>query len=265
MLSICAVIAVRNEAQYLPVLLPILASQRIDVAIIDNESTDETPGLLSRYSRDPIILVEKLPYRGYFSLIDVLTAKSRIYSNLKHDWVVHHDADEIMEHRKPGLTLRAAIEEAHAARYNVLNFDDFTFLPEPGSDYQGNNYYTDMLQYYFFRVPDRHLNRAWKRSAQLDHFQSAGHKLAGDQISISPVNQIIRHYIVLSHEHAKTKYLNRKFDPADLTLGWHGNRLHFTEKNLAPPLRSRLIFRLKHYDSRNFRRDRPTSKHYWEW
>lgn len=36
MISICAVIAVRNESPYLKVLLPLLAKQGIDVAIIDN-------------------------------------------------------------------------------------------------------------------------------------------------------------------------------------------------------------------------------------
>jgi hypothetical protein len=69
------IIAVRNEAPYLRVLLPILASQRIDVAIIDNESTDDSPLLFSEYTRDPIILVEKLPYDGYFSLTKQLIAK----------------------------------------------------------------------------------------------------------------------------------------------------------------------------------------------
>jgi hypothetical protein len=64
--------------------------------------------------------------------------------------MIHHDADEILEYWRPGLTLRDTIQEADERGYNALNFDEFTFLHEPGLDYQGKNYYTGILRYYFF-------------------------------------------------------------------------------------------------------------------
>ena len=77
-LSICAIIATRNEAHYLKVLLPILGEQKIDVAIVDNGSTDESYELYSNYMGKPIIMVENLVYRGIYSLSELLAKKQEI-------------------------------------------------------------------------------------------------------------------------------------------------------------------------------------------
>ncbi len=264
-LSICAIIAARNEFRYLKFLLPLLAEQQIDVVIIDNESTDRSCELYSDFMGKPIIAVETLPYRGFFSLYEVLEAKQEIYKKISHDWVIHHDADEIMEHYKSGLTLRTAIHEADDAGYNVLNFDEFVFLPEPNSDYSNRNYYTEILRYYFFEPTKNRLNRAWKRASQLSNMSSGGHILQGSNLLVAPNNHVLRHYIVLSEGHAKEKYLNRTFGSLDLVKEWHGNRLNFTETNLALPDRSDFVFRLRRYNANEFSRAKPTGKHFWQW
>ena len=84
-----------------------------------------------------------------------------------------------MEHHKSGLTLCDAIHEADEAGYNVLNFDEFVFLPEPHSDYSNTDYYTELLRYYFFEPKKNRLNRAWKRTSQLYYKASGGHRLQG--------------------------------------------------------------------------------------
>jgi len=264
-LSICSIIAVRNEFKYLNVLLPILAEQGIDVAIIDNESTDGSKELYSRFYGEPIISVETLPYRGFFSLSEQLSAKQELCKNISHDWVIHQDADEIMEHYKAGKTLRDAIQEADEAGYNVLNFDEFVFLPSPNFDDSNGDFYLEILNYYFFEPRKNRLNRVWKRTSQLSNAASGGHLLQGNVLSTVPINHILRHYIVLSEYHAKKKYQSRLFDDVDLVKGWHGNRLNFTENNLWIPDKSNLLFRLDEGGVKNFCRARPTSKHFWEW
>ncbi len=265
MLSICVVIAVRNEAQYLQVLLPLLAAQAIDVVIVDDESTDASYEVYTAFRGHPIIGLEYLPYRGYFSLSEQLQAKKQVYDKIKHDWIVHQDADEVLEHFKPDLTLRDAIQEADEGGYNVLNFEEFVFLPEPHADYRHKNYYTDILRYYFFEPQKNRLNRAWRRSANFDNILSGGHIVLGDCVSLCPVNHILRHYIVLGNEHAKRKYLHRAFSDEELSRGWHRRRTNFTEHHLTIPEKSSFLFRLDKYDSRAFRKDRPSHKHYWEW
>lgn len=265
MLSICAVIAVRNEAHYLPVLLPILAAQGIEVAILDHGSTDGSRELYSTFRGNPIISVDNLPYEGVYSQTRQLAAKQKIYNRIKHDWVIHHDADEILEHTQPGRNLRDAIEEADDSGCNILNFDEFVFLPEAGMGYFGKNYYKEMLRYYFFEPSQKRLNRAWKRGMKFDNTLSGGHMLLGDNPVFHTTNHILRHYIVLSYEHAVRKYLHRRFAEEDLKRGWHWNRLNLTENNLALPKDGKYLFQLTSYDSKNFKRDKPTSEHYWFW
>jgi glycosyltransferase involved in cell wall biosynthesis len=264
-LSICAIIAARNELHYLNILLPLLAEQRIDVIIVDNESTDGSSELYSGLMGKPIITVETLPYRGSFSLSEQLSAKQELCKTINHDWVIHHDADEIMEHHKPGLTLRDAIQEADRAGYNILNFEEFVFLPEPNSNYFNRNYYAELLRYYFFEPKKNRLNRAWKRSSQLSNTTTGGHILKGSYLSVAPTNHILRHYIALSGHHAKEKYLGRDFDPKELAKRWHNNRLNFTKKNLLLPDKNAFLFRLNRYDSKDFCRTKPANKHFWQW
>jgi glycosyltransferase involved in cell wall biosynthesis len=264
-ISICAVIGVRNEAHYLRVLLPLLAAQKIDVFIVDHASTDGSHSLYAELAGQPIIGVEDLPYHGYFSLSDQLAAKREIYRKLPHDWVIHQDADEILEHAAPGLTLRHAIEEAAGCSFSALNFDEFVFLPEPGADYRGRHYDQELRRYYHFAPHPNRLNRAWRRDLGLDHGQSGGHVLAGDGLWLSPANHVLRHYIVLGEEHARQKYLHRSFSREDRDRGWHGNRIDFTEAGLALPEESPFLFELDRGDSKAFRRDRPAAAHYWQW
>src|SRR3989441_8390329 len=88
MLSICVVIAVRNEAQYLQVLLPLLAGQAIDVVIVDNESTDASYEVYTAFRDHPIIGLASLPYRGYFSLSEQLqrSEERRVGKECRSRW-----------------------------------------------------------------------------------------------------------------------------------------------------------------------------------
>jgi hypothetical protein len=153
-----------------------LASQGIDVAIIDNESADGSRSLYARFSPNPVILTESLPYRGFVSLRDQLEARRKIYARLPHDWLILHSPDEILEHRIRGRSLRDAIEEADVEGYNALNFDEFVFLPEPDRDLRGKDFYSEILRYYFFEPFRNRLNRAWKNGLGFDDPSSGGHR-----------------------------------------------------------------------------------------
>ncbi|SMF97774.1 Glycosyltransferase involved in cell wall bisynthesis [Methylomagnum ishizawai] len=266
-LSICAVLAVRNELPYLRVLLPFLAAQGIEVAILDNGSTDGSQALYAAYAGDPVISVGTLPYRGYFSLSEQLAAKRALLATLHHDWRVHHDADEIMEHRGPGQTLRDAIEEADAQGYNALNFEEFVFLPDAGTDLSGMDYYRTALRYYFLepRKGKPRLNRAWKRGLEAANLATGGHRLEGGDVALSPANHILRHYIVLGEDHARRKYVNRVFDAQEVRRGWHGKRMNIPADRLALPESGEWLFRLERFDSKDFRRDRPATDNFWHW
>lgn len=264
-LSICACLVVRNEAPYLRHLLPALAAQDIDAAIIDNGSTDGSPGICAEFSGKPVISVGSLPYRGFASLVDRMAAKRELFQRCPHDWIVHHDADEILEHARGGLTLRDAIEEADAGGFTAINFEEFVFLPRPSADHTGRDYYREMSRYYFFEPAKNRLNRAWKNIPGVSNFASGGHILEGPDLRFAPENHVLRHYIVLSQEHALRKYLHRTYDPRDLQMGWQGNRLNFTESNLTLPANHECLLELSQPAAGGFSRSLPAKKHFWEW
>ncbi len=263
--SICVILSVRNEAPYLAKLLPHLAAQNIEVALIDHESQDAMPEILARHREDPLILVEKLPYLGFFSLRQQLECKRAIIERLQQDWLVHQDADEILEHREPGKTLREVIEETQELGYNAVNFEEFTFIPEPRMNYEGQDYLQQMRRYYFFQVQKNRLNRAWKRTANLENVSGAGHHLRGEQLRLAPYTHVLRHYIGLSQEHLWNKYLNRRFDPEELAIGWHYNRKDLTKEQLRLPKNSPHLQYLSPNSQNCLCRHNAVSTHYWHW
>lgn len=264
MLKICAIISCRNEEIYLQTLLPYLGGQDIDVLIIDNESNDGSLDLYKSYMGNSIKAVKTLKYKGYFSLVDQLNFKQMYINTLEYDWFIHQDADEILENFDKNSSLRDAIEEADCAGYNVLNFEEFVFLQNV-SNLEYVNYLKNITHYYYFVPSENRLNRAWKNGANFSIAQSGGHQLTGDGQRIFPENHVLRHYIVLSYEHAQKKYLNRKFDPVDLAMGWHCNRLKFSKENLIIPSPSVDRPYLKDLNKDGLSRSNPTPFHFWEW
>lgn len=83
--------------------------------------------------------------------------------------------------------------------------------------------------------------------------------------ALSPVDHILRHYPFLNADHARRKYVNRRFAEKDLRRGWHGNRVGITAEELTLPKESDLLHRLESHESKNFRRDRPARAHFWMW
>ncbi len=265
--SICAIIAVRNETHYLRYLLPHLAQQNIDVVLIDNESAADSHAFYEPYMGNPIIKIESIQRKAFFSLSDVLKRKQEISQTIDYDWVIHHDADEILQHHEANKTLRDAIQEANDTGYNMLNFEEFTFIPEPGADYFGTDYRKGLLRYYFFEPRKNRLNRAWKRTAEFINMGTAGHTLEGERADLHPYpqNHILRHYIALNQTHIRQKYIGRTFNPRDVARGWHANRRNLTADMLQLPEDGDCFFRIDSADSKEFRRDHPTKTHFWEW
>lgn len=256
------IIAVRNEAPLLRVLLPILAQEQLDVAIIDNDSTDDT-GVVLR--ENAVFAYRRLPFQGHFSLGQQLEAKKNLIAELDHDWIVHQDADEVLHHADPGRSLRDAIAEADAAGYNALNFGEFCFIAEPDMDYVGRDYVAEMRRYYHFRpFPDR-LHRAWKRTADLDNTHSLGHKVKGREVKIAPQDHVLRHYIALSQDQVLAKYQHRVFDAAELEKGFHWNRVGLTPEALKLPKASPLLNHLEPGSTGPLRTDPAAKKHFWQW
>jgi glycosyltransferase involved in cell wall biosynthesis len=263
-LSVLAVLAVRNESIHLPGQLDRLLNDQLDIAIIDNGSDDGSREICEEFQSKGSIKICDQPWTGEFSLHDQLRLKADIIRSSNHDWVVHVDADEWLQTPKPGQSLLDGLEEADAGGANCVNFNEFVFVPMVGEDFYQTDYVQQMRRYYFFQPAYPRLMRAWKRSANVSNIDAGGHKLSGTNVQIHPVDFNLRHYIALSEEHVMKKYVGRKFSREDLESGWHFNRLGIRPDQLR--LRnSNCIFQLNEPTDRAFEKSSPTSQHFWEW
>jgi glycosyltransferase involved in cell wall biosynthesis len=238
-IRIVALLTCRNESLYLGRCLQHLYEQGIETCFIDNESTDNSLEIAKSFSKKGVFRIENQPYSGYFDLVEQLKLKEKLVSDIDADWFIHHDADEIREAPLPFKTLRQGILDADKKGYNAINFDEFVFLPTSGHDsFEGCDYVNEMLYYYFFEpIKDRRMN-AWKKVASpIDLVSWGGHKIHFEGIKIYPENFILRHYIVLSKDHAIRKYYSdRVFSQDEIKdRGWHGARANFLPEKLIFP------------------------------
>lgn len=235
---VVALLAIRNEERYLARCLEHLHQQGVETCLIDNDSTDGSLDIARRFLDRGVFRIERLPYKGHFDLVEQLRLKEALAAEIDADWFIHLDADEILEAPRAGVTLREAFEEVDRLGYNVVNFDEFVFVPAEGDpSSEGTDYVDTMRRYYFFSPSQQRLQRAWKKaSGSLDLVEYAGHHVNFENKSIYPENFVLRHYIVLSQTHLERKYgLERKYSMQEVTeRKWHGKRACFD------PARARL-------------------------
>jgi hypothetical protein len=163
--------------------------------------------------------------------------KEQLARELDGDWFMHLDADEIPEpplRHDSWLERLAAID---AAGYNAINFDEFVFTPATEDErHEGRDYVAEMHHYYFFEPRPERLIRAWRRTADVDLAGSAGHAVQRGDRRVYPENFALRHYIALSMDHLRRKYLReRVYSPAELAKGWHSMRSRLSTETIRTP------------------------------
>jgi hypothetical protein len=269
-MDIAAIICVRGDEDYFANCLSHLIQNGVRYAVIDNGLCASSRALLAEARfRKHLVAFAELPFTGAFELDRQLEKKEQVISQLRADWIIHLDADEIMESHTDGETLAEAITRIDAQGWNVINFEEYVFLPVDGPYRPGPAAQPLRFYYYFRPLPGPRLMRARKHNAGLsmtspDQDHAGGHLLFGAEAKVAPESFALRHYIVRDQEHAFQKYMGRQFSPIELERGWHRNRVGHPRQAYALPDAGSLR-RLEHAGSRAFDRSDPKSTHYWEW
>jgi glycosyltransferase involved in cell wall biosynthesis len=264
-LRIVAILAIRNEQACLANCLKYLVENEIEFAIIDNGSTDGSDAILREPRFSPWLVAHRFqPFDGVFDLKQLLMMKQEIIRTIDADWVIHLDADEIMHPYRPGESLRAGITRLDSEGWDVINYDEFVFLPIDRAYVTDCEDMQPLRYYYFFESENRTLMRAWGKDTGLSNVEFAGHKLSGGEFRIAPESFVLRHYIFRDQEHAFTKYLHRRHKPENAARGWHFNRHNQPVAKFAFPAPASLHC-LQFPEARDFRKDDPRTKHYWQW
>ncbi|MBN1668065.1 MAG: glycosyltransferase family 2 protein [Anaerolineales bacterium] len=241
-MRVVALLGVRNEELYIGRCLEHLLSQGIEVCVIDNDSSDQTVAIAEQYLRNGVIQIAHVAYQGSFELLRLLEFKAQLAQKIDADWFIHHDCDEIREAPRPYQTLLEGIQEIDQAGYNAINFDEFVFIPtDENESYLGRDYVHEMEYYYFFSPRPIHRLNAWKKlPTPVDLTRSGGHLIRFPGINIAPTHFILRHYPILSAEHASMKYGGRKFPKSEILRGWHADRALFRKRDVRLPQKSEL-------------------------
>src|SRR5580692_7258563 len=99
-----------------------------------------------------------------------------------------------------------------------------------------------MRWYYHYEPesPDRERINAWRRHDHVDLVSSGGHHVLFPDQRVFPRHFVMRHYPILSAEHAAEKYGQRAFDRDELARSWHSDRARFRSDRVRLPSRAEL-------------------------
>jgi glycosyltransferase involved in cell wall biosynthesis len=257
-----AILCVRNEEACVGRTIRHLIDQGLLVAVIDNGSSDATSTIVSSFSSRDVIHRGKLEFEGTYDLLRILEAKAAVARQIGADWIIHHDADEIMHSPVPGETLAEAALRVERSGANAINFHEFVFVPTAADqDFTGRDYVREMLHYYFFQPSYPRLTRMHRSS--LSNLADAGHLVRGPGLKMHPQDFVMRHYIALSLAALKRKYRHRPFRAENLAKGWHYNRAGIDWDPVTLPAAAKLKC-LAAWDSRDFDTSDPWKRHFWE-
>lgn len=263
MISAAAIMTIRDEARHLPHAVQHLLSEGIDVVVLDDGSRDGGPESLDRLIGQGLLEIRRRPRSDTMRLRELLHWEETVIKELRHDWVIHVDADEWLMSPQGRGQLLGLINEADRAGATAVNFEEFVFMPIDNLDL-GEDPRRHMFHYYFFEPSKRRLMRAWRRGAGLSNRQRAGHRLEGDGLVVHPVNGILRHYPIVTPAHGLQKYGNRRYPSDEVEKGWHRNRLALIEADHIPRPSGQVIRRLDTWTSVDFDRSYPSRFHFWE-
>lgn len=236
-MKLTAILAVRNEADYIGRCCEHLARHGVSFVIIDNESSDATVSIARTFVNRGLIDIVSQPYPGYFDLVGQLRHKERLARELESDWILHLDADEIPEPPERDGSLPEWLERVEDAGCNAICFDEFVFLPTGAEEWRsGGDYVAAMKRYYFFEPRPQRLLRGWRHTRDVALTESAGHEVRFPERRVYPRNFVLRHYIALSRRHLVDKYTRqRRYSPEELARGWHASRSRLTPETIRWP------------------------------
>lgn len=256
-MKIVAILASYNEQRFIRACLDHYLQQGIDVYLLDNDSSDNTLNIAREYLGRNLIAIERIPRQGMYQWQKILKRKEQLADEIEADWIMHADPDEIRVAPSTSKTLAEAIADVDRQGYNAINFMEYTFLPVKESpDHDNADFQKTMRWYYPFAQRHPHRLTAWKKQTRRWHglkafarelirnhrwgvpsvnlHASGGHVVKFPGIKPYPVDFKLKHYIVLSLDHAIQKYVKKSFDPKEIE-GAHGWRATAKEHEYMLP------------------------------
>ncbi len=242
-----ALIASYNERRFIGPCLEHLHAQGVESYLIDNGSTDETVEIAEGFFDRGLIGIEEFPREDVYDWRGLLRRKEEVAEQFTEegeaDWLMHLDPDEVRLAPPGEGTLSEALAAVDRAGYNAVNFLECTFVPsreEPDHDHP--EFQRTMRTYYPFCPTFPHKLTAWKAAdaPRPNLVAKGGHRVAFRGMRMYPTSFPMKHYLFLSVPHAIEKYVERRYDPAEVRRGWHGWRSTLSAEDIRLPSEAEL-------------------------
>ena len=257
-MRVVAILASHNEEVYVRACLDTYIAQGVEVYLIDNDSTDRTVEIARTYLGRGLIGIERFPRAGQFELLPMLRRKEEIADAIWADWYIHADMDEIRLPPRGAGTLAHALSEADRAGYTTVNFRNFLFMPPREVPDHFHPRFVETMRWYRYMEPSYpNQVKAWKRQKHfsvterlrrhlfglgrppgqrsVDLAGTGGHRVHFSGARLSPDDFILKHYPVLSFDHAVRKYVEKTYSETEVAVGFHGWKARAAAVDLRLP------------------------------
>ncbi len=223
-----------NEADIIGETLQFYETLGIPVVFVDNGSTDGTAEIARGKLHSEVLEYVRLETAEY-DLKDLLNVCLATVERQSPAWIMHIDADHLYEPGQGFASFAAHVDDAERRGYNVIDFEEYVFLPATTDASNIESVY-ERIKHYAYRIPGiakrpssygpRILQpRLYKYQPGMDISEDGAHTIfyAGDVMKIHPVKGVLRHYMFRSVEHARRKLEQRRarYSRAGRARGWH--------------------------------------------
>ena len=229
--SVVAIIAARNEADIVDVVIRDLVGQGVGVYFMDDGSTDGTLAIAERYLNKGVIAIEELGRTlgnvdaDRFRWHRILQRKAEVAFDVDAAWFIHHDADEFRESPWRGMDLCEAIGHVDTLGFNAIDFVCLEFWPLEGSLAVDSDVRKTQTHY---APPTKHNQlqiRCWRQGEErVDLASSGGHEAKFANRRVCPTRFILRHYPVRSQAQGERKVFGERrtrYLADERARGWH--------------------------------------------
>ena len=220
-MRLVGMLPVFNSADILEDVIENILAQGVNLVVLDNGSTDDSFDICKKFAEKNLIQLRQ--YRN--STFDYGLLSRILYDmalELKPDWLIRNDQDELLESGLPNITLKQAIEEIDSQGYNLIQFDVMEFFMTNNDD-KSSKFLKEKLRYYSWQHD--YAYRAWKHvpgtrvEDTLSHFPIFPE---GYLYKIPERKFILRHYRFRNREQAirnNTERLERIKNTPELKIG----------------------------------------------
>ena len=226
---VVAIMTAYNEEDIIAPSIEHLIRQGIEVYLIDNWSTDGTFESARKFIGKGLITIERFPKEGpsaFYNWKDLLRRVEEISREIKADWFIHHDADEVRMSPWPSVSLKDGIYAVDQAGFNCIDHTVLEFHPVdnnfiPGTDFEKYFKYFEFSKHRsdFIRI------NTWKNFGRRTSLaESGGHEVMFEGRRAYPYKFLLKHYRIRSQFHGEKKVFRERklrWNPEERAMGWH--------------------------------------------